>query len=323
MNATALAHAEFVEARRAYLGGTDIAAVLGIAPSAWGSPLSVYMDKREAEKTEDHDTLPMRRGLALERFIADEFQRARPELVCYHPKPVVRTDWGFPAGASVDFFVAHRDKPRTPVAVMDSKAAFSFFSARQWSEPDNDLPDHYYVQQCWYMAVTGLPLTYVAADTGKEQLTIVEITPREDVQQRLIDAGYRFWTNHVVPGIPPTPIGAKADAEALLHLWPQTIPEPAITIDSDEAEAELSDYLAHSLKAKEHTEAAEQAKQKLQARMGAHEQAVVGTWRLKWARQERTTLDTKRLKAEDPATYAKYARTSESRPFAQPKEMTP
>lgn len=322
MSTPAAAHRKFLEARRSYLGGTDIGAVLGIAPPSWGSPLSVYMDKVEAEKVEDADSLPMRRGLALERFIADEFERARPGHVCYHPAPVVRTDWGFPAGASVDRYVARAAKPRTPVALMDCKAAFSFVSARQWRPDDLDLPDHYYTQLQWYLAVTGLPLAYGAADTGGNELSIVPIEPDERVQRRLIEAGRAFWCDHVEARVPPEPQGTPADGRALAELYGASDAEPLVYLEGGEAEVLLSDFLAHKAKEREHKDAAEEAKQKLCALMGAHERAMVGRWRLSWAPQTRVTIDAKLLRAEAPDVYERYAKTHTSRVFATPKEIS-
>ena len=66
-------------------------------------------------------------------------------------------------------------------------------SARQWSEAEADLPDSYYVQVQWYLAVTGLDLAYGAADTGREKLTVVPIAADPAVQARLIEAGRDFW----------------------------------------------------------------------------------------------------------------------------------
>lgn len=320
MSAATAAHAEFLAQRRAYIGGTDIAAITGVSP--WASPLSVYLDKTAPEQAERADSLPMRRGLALERFIADEFERAYPRTVCYHPRPVVRTDWGFPAGASVDRFIAQVEHPRTPIAVLECKTAFGFASAKQWSEAEADLPDSYYVQVQWYLAVTGLELAYGAADTGREKLTVVPIEADPVVQERLIAAGREFWQRHVERGVPPAPTGTDADGEALARLWPDTIPEPAATIEDELAEVILSDYLAHSFKAKEHASEAERAKQQLQALMGEHESAIVGKWRLTWKRQSRTTVDTKRLKAERPDIAAAYSRTTESRVFGVPREIS-
>lgn len=323
----ATAHAEFLAQRRAYIGGTDIAAITGVSP--WASPLSVYLDKTAPEKVDDKDSLPMRRGLALERFIADEFERAKPGTVTYHPAPIVRTDWGFPAGASIDRYIATIEHPRTPTAVLECKTAFSFQSSRQWQAPDplkgieeGDLPDSYFVQVQWYLAVTGLTWAYGAADTGGPKLTIVPIHANELVQARLIEAGRKFWQEHVERGVAPEPIGTEADADALAHMWPDTIPEPAVTIEDELAEVILSDYLAAKFKAEEAKREADTNKQRLQALMGENEQAVIGRWKLAWKRQERTTIDTTRLKEERPDVAAEFAKTSESRVFAAPKEIT-
>ncbi len=321
MSAVSIAHAQFVESRRGYLGGTDIAAVVGVSP--WASPLSVYMDKVQPQDAPERDSLPMRRGLALERFIAEEFVREHPEFVFYHPAPIVRTDWGFPAGASIDFMLAAVDKPRTPVALMDSKCAFGFRSSKLWSEADEDLPDHYFVQLQWYMAIAELPIGYGVADTGGDKLTVVEVHADELTQARLIQAGRDFWTRHVVASEPPKPTGHKADSEALAHMWPETIPDPPLEITDVETQNVLGDYLSHSFKAKEHAEKADAAKQKLQAVMGERETAIVGNmWRLSWKQQTRKTIDTKALRKELPQVADEYTRETTSRVFAQPKEIT-
>ena len=312
MNATA-AHAAFVEGRRSYIGGTDIGAILGISP--WASPLSVYMDKVDPDGSEHKDSLPMRRGLALERFIADEFEREHPELVCWQPKPIVRTDWGFPAGASVDRLIADRAHPRTPVAVLEAKTAFSFHGAKQWDEETGDLPDSYFTQVQWYLAVTGLPLCYAAADTGKDHLTIVEVRSDERVRAVLIDVGLHFWVNHVLAGVPPAPIGTAAGGEALRRLYPREDPDVAVVLEDPACALALSDYLAHTFKEKEHAKAAEAAKQTLQAAMGTAESAVVDSWRMTWKAQTRTTVDAKALRAKYPDAAAECERTSESRVF--------
>lgn len=320
MNA-ATAHAAFVEQRRAYLGGTDIAAIIGVSP--WATPLSVYLDKVQPEQAEDKDSLPMRRGLVLERFIADEFERTHPGLVCYRHKPIVRTDWGFPAGASVDFLVARIERPRTPIGELDSKTAFSFYSRGQWQAPDpnrgyeeGDLPDGYFSQQQWYLAVTGLPMAWASADVGDDSLITVPIKPRPKIQAKLIEAGLAFWTNHVLAKVPPEPTGEDADADALKRMFPDTIPDPPVYLEDPESEALLSDYLAHKFKAEEAIRLADEAKQKLQLRMGENERAQVGSWLLTWKPVTANRIDSKRLKSEKPEVAAEYSTESTSRRFA-------
>jgi putative phage-type endonuclease len=309
--------ATFRETRKRYLGGTDIAAILGV--SQWASPLSVYLDKTGVP-SDDQDSLQMRRGLYLEQFIADEFERVHPEFTTWKARPPVRTDWGFPAGASIDRMIALREKPRTPVAILETKTAFRF-GWRDWDEANADLPDAYYVQVQHYLAVTGLPLAYGAADVGDDKLRIIEIPENKAVQKRLIEAGRDFWQQHVEKDIPPEPIGTDADRDALNRMYPNTIPDPPVYIEGDDARILLSDYLAHKFKAEEAKREAEKAKQGLQALMGEHESAVVGHYRLTWKKQTKTLIDSQRLKGERPEIAAEYSKQSESRSFGQPKEF--
>ena len=326
MNA-ATAHAIFVEQRRAYIGGTDAAAISGVSPFA--TRLGVYLSKTQPQAEEDRDTFAMRRGLVLERFIASEFCRSHPGLVTFHPSPIVRSDWGFPAGASIDFMVAREEHPRTPIGLMDSKTAMSFYSRRQWKEPDpdrgveeGDLPDAYYVQLQWYLAVSELPRAWAAADTGDDSLTVVPVRPNERVQQKLIADAAAFWRDHVEAGVAPAPDGSGHDAEALARMWPDTIPDPPVTIEDELANLIVSDYLAHSFKAKEHGAAADKAKQQLQALMGEYEKAVVGSWLLSWKKSTQKRIDTKRLRAEHPDLADQLTKLVESRRFDTPKEIS-
>ena len=49
--------------------------------------------------------------------------------------------------------------------------------------------------------------------------------------------------------------------------------------------------------------------------MGDASKAVADGYKVSWKTQSRTTLDSKRLKAEKPDIYEAYAKTSESRVF--------
>lgn len=307
----------FLETRRGYIGGTDIVAILGL--SKWATPLTVWNAKTGGSQP-DAGSLAARRGLALEPFIAEEFVREHPEFVVYRSKPIVRDDWGFPAGASVDRLVARVEHPRTPVAILEAKTAFRF-GWRDWDEETGDLPDAYYIQQQWYLAVTELPVSYGVADIGDpSRLRTIPLEPDAGVQEACIEAAGRFWHEHVVTGIPPAPSGTRDDAEVLRGMYPETVPDPAVVIDDPQAESLLATYL----RAKDDADAAkanaEVAKQKLCALMGEHEKALVGGYLLTWKPQERTTIDTKALRDAHPAIAGEFSRTRTARVFGTPKE---
>ncbi len=310
---------EFLTARQSYLGGTDVAAILGV--SKWSTPLQVWREKTsEPDPDPDAGTLAMRRGLALEDFIADEFTRAKPGFVTYRPRPIVRDDWGFPAGASVDRFVATEEHPRTPVAILEAKTAFKY-GWRDWNEETGELPDAYYIQQQWYLAVTDLPLSYGAADIGDPgALRIIPTRPDRRIQRRCIEAAREFWERHVLTGIPPEPSGADGDARILRELYRRTIPDPPVVLDGPEAAQLAADYLRFKHDADAAKREAETAKQKLCALMGEHERALAGGYLLSWKPQERTTIDTKALRVAHPAIAGEFTRTTETRVFGTPKE---
>ena len=308
---------EFLTARQSYLGGTDVAAILGV--SKWSTPLQVWREKT-SEPDPDAGTLAMRRGLALEPFIAREFERDHPGLVTFRSKPVVRTDWGFPAGASVDRFVAERAHPRTPVAILEAKTAFQY-GWREWDEKTGELPDAYFVQQQWYLAVTELPLSYGAADVGDPaRLRTVPVHANPAIQERCIEAAREFWERHVLTGIPPEPSGADGDARILRELYRRTIPDPPVVLDGPEAAQLAADYLRFKHDADAAKREAETAKQKLCALMGEHERALAGGYLLSWKPQERTTIDTKALRGAHPAIAGEFTRTTETRVFGTPRK---
>ncbi len=313
-------HRAFLEGRRAYIGGTDIAAILGV--NRWSSPLQVWRDKTDPQPWSDSGSLAARRGQALEDFIADEFTREHPEFVTYRKQPIIRDDWGFPAGASVDRLVARVERPRTPVAVLEAKTAFRY-GWRDWNEETGDLPDAYYVQQQWYLAVTGLPLCYGVADVGDPaRLRIIPIRPDERVQRRCIEAAARFWNEHVLTGEPPAPDGSNGDGEVLRELYPGVVPDPAVVLDDPDAAGLLRKHLEAKGRADSAKREAEAAKQQLCALMGEHEKALVDGWLLTWKTQTRQTLDTKALRKAHPAIAGEFTRTTETRVFGPPKETT-
>lgn len=296
-----------------------MAAILGVSP--WSTSLAVWYEKTQGPGP-DRSTLAMRRGLALEDFIAAEFEREKPSLVTFKTKPIVHEKWGFPAGASVDRLVAHRMHPRTPTGILEAKTAFKF-GWRDWDEKSGDLPDAYYVQQQWYMAVTGLPVCWAAADVGDyDRLRIIEVRANDAVQARCIEAARKFWKEHVLTGVPPEPSGSEGDAVILRELYHETVPEPAATLDDPKAAELLRAYREAKARADEAHKEAEAAKQRLCALLGEHEKAIIDDWLVTWQSQERRTLDVAALRREHPEIAERYERVTHTRVFGPLRRTT-
>jgi len=291
--------------RRGFLGGTDIAAIIGVSP--WRSPLDVWLDKTgRAEQRETN--YAMRRGTRLEALLLDEFGRRHPEYRVSRPrKPVVRDNAGFPAGASLDG-LAYPKASRKAAAVLEAKTAFGSWKAFR----GRDLPDQYWVQVQWYLWVTGLPVAYVIADTGAWDVKEITIEPDGEVQQRLVDEGRRFWVDYVMADTPPPPApGHPSDLQALGVAYRETTDD--VLELPDDVTRLVAAYVDEQRAKAEHEARLDELKATIAAAMGPHTKARGGSYEISWAPQTRMSVDTKALKAAHPDIAEQFTRTTESR----------
>jgi len=187
------AHPDWLEARRTGIGGSDVAAILGI--SKYKTPLSVYQEKR-GELAPQADNGPMRWGRYLEPVVrqayADETGREvrLPTELIRHPQH--------------DFMIANIDG-----VVVDERRLFEAKTARSgdgWGEPGTDqIPQAYLLQVQHYMTVTALPIADVAVLIGGSDFRIYEVRADAELQDMLVDAEREFW-QAVQIGEPPAPV---------------------------------------------------------------------------------------------------------------------
>jgi len=262
---------EWLAARRTGIGGSDIAAILGLSP--WRTPLDVYLDKvdgREAPETE-----PMRWGRLLEDVIAREYA-LRAGVRIQRINTIIRApsrDWAI---ASLDRVVVpagtrariYKGELRGAEGALECKSV-NAYAAGQWGRDDDPdaVPIHHAAQCMWYLGVTGLPWCDVAALIGGQRLIIRRIERDEETIRAMFERAERFWFEHVVPRVPPAPATAR-DAAAL---WP-----------ADNGEA---------LEADEELLAAYNAAREAKARMDEAERDYeAAAERIKLALGERSTL---------------------------------
>ena len=292
--------------RRGFLGGTDIAAVIGVSP--WRSPLDVWMEKTgRAQQRETN--YARRRGTRLEALLLEEFGRRHPEFRVSRPrKPIIR-DAGFPAGASLDG-LAYPKASRKAAAVLEAKTAFGSWKAFQ----GRDLPDQYWVQVQWYLWVTGLPVAYVIADTGSWDVKEITVEPDAEVQQRLVDEGKRFWLDYVVADTPPPPApGHPGDLQELGVAYQETTDD--VLELPDDVTRLVAAYVDEQRAKAEHEARLDELKAAIAAAMGPHTKARGGSYEISWAPQARATIDTKALKAAHPDIASEFMRESVARVF--------
>lgn len=207
VNTITTAPAEWLVARKHYIGGSDIAAVMGIHP--YKTAIDVWADKlNQAPPFEG--TLRTRLGEQLEQFVADEFASATGTTV------EVVEKWF--ADPEIRYFGGRIDRKIVPDGVLEIKVV----GPRQTHRWSDGPPDEVVCQLQWYLMLTRARLGYVAAmhlESG--ELQIRELAASDELIAEMRAAGERFWQRHVLTGVPPEPDGSDRAAELIRKLVPR------------------------------------------------------------------------------------------------------
>lgn len=169
-------------ARRLGLGGSDVAAALGL--DEWRSPYEVYLEKTSPGAPVDDAGEPAQWGTRLEPVVA---QWAADELGAgLHAWPSILQQgehaW---MRASLDRLLELDNR----LHVLEVKVSRW---ERAWDA--DDLPQRAEVQARWYLAVTGLEEAVVAALLHGTRGELRRIRRDERIERYLVDEAERFWT---------------------------------------------------------------------------------------------------------------------------------
>jgi putative phage-type endonuclease len=289
-------NAAWLEERRKGIGGSDVAAIMGLNP--WKTPFRVYQEKRrEVEDWKGNEATDWGKRMepAIRQWYSD--QTGRP--VRLPDKIIFSTDHPFMLG-DLDGFT---DDKR----IVEIKTARS---GRGWGEPGtNQVPDYYLLQVQHYMIITGYPITDIPVSIagGSPELYVVEADP--ELQEIIIDACWKFW-ERVQAGIPPDPMN-YADA---VQRYGQSAAAGAVKASEDIMETvrllKIVRRQADSLEEQE-----ERYKGGIISFLGDlgdtlvdADGTVLVTYKLSAGRK---TLDQKALQKEYPEIYQNYIRAAE------------
>lgn len=251
---------EWLEARRAGVGASDIAAIMGISP--WSTPFQVWASK-VAEIPEDEGSEQMKWGRILENVILDEWEKENQYM---HSRGWLIRSTNVPIMmATVDGFT---NTLNNVPAVAEAK------NRSEWSW--DSIPEHYHAQVQWQLAVTGYQIGYLIVLFAGRHLETFEIEADADYQTAQVLAAGEFWKRVEANEPPPTD---GADNPLMASLWPYHT-EQAVEIDADAA-TELYEARSADKVASGRRDAAEAV---VKATLGEADTAVVGqqvvaTWR--------------------------------------------
>lgn len=293
---------EWLRLRQKGIGGSDAAAVLGL--SRWKGPVDIWLSKTVEVEQEEELSDAAYWGVVLENVVALEFQR-QIGLSVRRKNAVLMHD-------EYDFILANIDREIVGQKVgLECKTA-SAYKKDEWA--GDEIPAEYIIQCQHYMAVTGYEAWWIACLVGGNQFVYKKIDRDEELIEMLIAAEVDFWNNYVVPNVMPPVDGSDASVSALNTLYPEAEKGTEINLSADENGLLMERKHLLDMKAK-CDERIQEIDNQIKATMGENETAVGLNFSVKWSNSSRTTIDSKRLKAEKPEIYEQYAKTTTSRTF--------
>lgn len=223
--------------RRKGLGGSDVAAMLGL--SKYKTPYQLWLDKTGRE-TDDSSGEAAYWGNALEDIVAKEFAKRngvkvqRVNDLIKHPT----LDFAF---ANIDRAVINpdisgnvriKDGRLTTDQILECKTANQFLQ-NQWGDDAESIPDYYLTQCQWYLGNTQADICHLAVLIGGQKFKQYQIQRDDELISILHDEAKTFWHDFVLADNPPDP----TTIDDCLHRWARHT--DGKVIDADQSLIEL------------------------------------------------------------------------------------
>lgn len=326
--------------RTKFLGGSDIAAVLGL--SQWATPLDVWREKLGMGREIDPDKERIfRRGKRLEPLIIDMLIEEFGVEVTSRSADIEGQNryqdgtYDF-LSAEIDFewrvtpeMVARFPQidPRLIGTIQngDAKSCHPFVAWKFGADGTDEIPIEYHAQAQHGLGITGRELTLFAVLVGTDNLLTYIVLRDEDTIAGMREKAVAFWTDNVLGAVPPDPITLE-DVYRLLRRDANTV------IEADE---ETARNIAHLKIARDEAKAAKANADDLcfqigRAVLGAEamsfpskkpKQVIVvnGQPALSISFQHQDRIDSDMVRARHPAVAAECAQPVEFFRFDLPK----
>lgn len=208
--------------RQKFVGGSDIAAILGVSP--YKTAVDLWLDKIQPRVEGSENAVAKRRGSRLEPYIVDMIEEE-------HGIHIVARNQRY-RDQVVPFFAAEIDAEAETGENIEIKTVHPF-KAKEWGEQDSDsLPIHYVAQTMWGLGVTGRDEALVFALIGDELRRYRVQRDQETIEAMRLRAE-RFWLDYVVPQVRPAfDFTDDKTLDTLRRLYPGT---DGLTIEAQAA----------------------------------------------------------------------------------------
>lgn len=212
--------------RHLYIGGSDIASVMG--ESRYKTPFKLWCEKTGRIPAPNLDNVEsVHFGTILEDVVAKEFTRRTGKAVRQAPKGYVHPEY--------DYMVAHIDRIITGTDELLECKTTNFFKADEWQ--GENIPNEYILQVQWYLGITGRKKGYIACLIGGNQFNYKCIEFDSELFDLMVKCAKDFWEK-IQTDTPPELVAN--DDETMRDLYGSSQSDLIIDMSfpNDEREAE-------------------------------------------------------------------------------------
>ncbi|MGH9931838.1 MAG: YqaJ viral recombinase family protein, partial [Pyrinomonadaceae bacterium] len=211
---------------RAKIGGSRSAAAAGV--HEYMTPLQLYKSMVDGAEFDPEENPDMLRGVLMEPIALQRLKMMYADLYFEpHDQDSFVYNEKYPFASDLpDGWVAH-DGARIPIQIKVPRP-------ENWRKLDEHIPAYIQCNCIHSCALNNSPAILLAClnpVTMEVYRNVYE--PAQDVTQALMDAEERFFTEHVIPRVPPPP----RTAGDMRMLWPEHAPGKRVTATNDIAGA--------------------------------------------------------------------------------------
>lgn len=276
------------EERQLYIGGSDIAVIMG--ESRWKTPYRLWAEKTgkiEIPDLSNNEAVEM--GNRLEQFVA--------EIFCDRTGKQVRRQAKTYKHSEYPFLVAHIDRLITGSDELLECKTCSAYKLEEW---ENKIPKEYILQVIWYLGITGRKRAWIACLIGGQKFEYKAVDFDSELFDMMVIKAVNFW-DMVQKDI--SPLIEAQDGETLQEVYP-TSNEEMIEMQ------EINDRVSYLQELKMHRDEMNGEIKEIETELKSIIQDKAGIitpqYKITWKSQTTSRLDTDRIREENPEILDKY-----------------
>ena len=265
--------------RNFYIGGSDIAAVLG--KSRYKTPYRLWCEKTGKIENTVSNLEAVEMGTRLEQFVADLFSEKTHKSLRRAPRAYRHSKY--------PYMVAHVDRLITGTDELLECKTCSAYKLDEWQ---NAIPQEYVLQVIWYLGITGRKRGWIACLIGGQKFDYKVIDFDQELFDLMVEKAVEFWDmvqNDTPPLIMPD------DDTTLAEVYKDHSNNLVEAQEFNERAAYLQELKMHR---DEINKEIKEIETELKAKIADNEGVLTDCYKITWKAQNSRKLDLERLQEE-------------------------